>query len=68
MTETPFQAAIPGAVKDSGNTYDPLKNDYVVVRHAQVGFKAINGWKAVGEVEDVTNRQGSTMVVMEKPK
>lgn len=65
MTETPFQTTIPAAVGDS---YDPLKNDYVVVRHAQVGFKAISGWKAVGEVEDVTARQGSTMVVMERPK
>jgi hypothetical protein len=65
MTETPFQSSIPEAV---GESYDPINNDYVVVRHVQVGFKVLNGWKIAGEVEDVTAQQGSTMVVMEKPK
>jgi len=65
VSETPFQTSIPAAVGDS---YDPTKNDYIVVRHAQVGFKVLNGWTCCGEVEDVTPTKGSTMVVMEKPK
>lgn len=59
MTETAFQAAIPAAVGDS---YDPTTKDYIVVRHAQVGFKVLYGWQCCGETQD------STMVVMEKPK
>ena len=65
MTETPFQSSIPAAVGDS---YDPINNDYVVVRHSQVGFKAISGWKAIAEIEDTTPIKGSTMVIMEKAK
>ena len=59
------QQAIPSAVGDS---YDPETNDYIVVRHVQVGFKATEGWKVAGEVEDTTTRKGSTMVIMERKK
>jgi hypothetical protein len=65
VPETSFQSQIPDAV---GESYDPENKDYVVVRHAQVGFKAISGWKAIAEVPDVTGRPNSTMVVMEKEK
>jgi hypothetical protein len=53
-----------------GDKIDP-KKDYVLVRHSQVGHKATKGWavcKHCPEVEDSTNIDGSTMVVMERNK
>lgn len=68
MPETAFQAAIPNAV---GESYDPTTKEYIVVRHAQVGFKCTpdgGSWTVCCEVEDTTPVKGSTMVVMERSK
>jgi hypothetical protein len=39
--------------------FRPKTHDYIIVPHAKVGPKVVEGWAVVGEI---------TRVVMEKPK
>lgn len=59
----------PASIEQAlGNKYKPDEFEYVLVRHARVGHKAVEGWGVAGEVKDATADPNGTLVVMSKAK